>query len=104
MNQHHDAASLNELIEVLNDGKKFYTEAASKVDRADLKGLFSRMAAHKTEVAGQLAIAVQSLGEKPAESGTFSGAVRKLYAEAATAMAHDKLARCLLLAASRFAH
>jgi len=80
MNHHPDTATLNDLIEVLNDGKTFYTEAADKV-RPDLADLFRRMARTKAAIAGDLAGLVASAGEKPADGGTFVGAMRKFYAE-----------------------
>ncbi len=86
---HTDTASLNDLIEVLNDGKSFYEESATKV-RPDLAVLFQRMARTKAAIAGDLAALVASSGEKPAESGTFVGAMRKLYAEVRTSLASDQ--------------
>lgn len=85
-----DTATLNEMIEVLNDGKAFYAEAAKDVTRPDLQALFSRMVATKTEIAAQLAAVVNALGETPATAGTFAGTMRKLYAELRTQMATHK--------------
>src|SRR5438270_5872203 len=49
-----DTSTLKDLVEVLNDGKKFYEEASSKVDRPELKQLFDRMAHTKAAIAGDL--------------------------------------------------
>jgi uncharacterized protein (TIGR02284 family) len=86
---HQQAGSLNEMIEVLNDGKQFYAEAASELKREDLRALFRRMATHKEQVAGELSKVVASLGEQPASDGTFSGSIRKLYAEVRTKLSSD---------------
>lgn len=80
MTRHPDTATLNDLIEVLNDGKTFYTEASDKV-RPDLADLFRRMARTKAAIAGDLGGLVASAGEKPADGGTFVGAIRKFYAD-----------------------
>ena len=86
MNHTTDTSTLNDLIQVLNDGKSFYEEAAPKV-RADLGTVFQRMARTKAAIVSDLQGAVKSAGEKPAESGTFAGSVRKLYADVRTSLA-----------------
>ena len=85
-----DSATLNELIEVLEDGKKFYEEAASKVTRADLRALFSRMAQTKAAIASDLRTAVVARGEQPATEGSFTGSMRKAYSEIRTKLSSDK--------------
>ncbi len=85
-----DTATLNDMIEVLNDGKKFYEEAATQVKRKDLAALFSRMARTKGAIASDLRTAVVASGAKPAEGGTFAGSLRKAYAEIATKLSSDK--------------
>lgn len=89
MSQHVETATLNDLIEVLNDGKSFYEEASEHV-HADLAPVFQRMARTKGAIAADLAGKVVSRNGEPAESGTFSGSVRKLYAELRTSLASDK--------------
>lgn len=86
--QHADTSTLNDLIQVLNDGKTFYEEAAPKV-RPDLSTIFLRMARTKSALAGELRAHVASAGETPAQSGTFAGAVRKLYADVRTSLSSD---------------
>jgi uncharacterized protein (TIGR02284 family) len=86
---HQQAGNLNEMIEVLNDGKHFYAEAAPELKRDDLRELFRRMASHKEQVAGELSKVVANLGEQPASGGTFSGSLRKLYAEIRTKLSSD---------------
>ena len=85
-----DTATLNDMIEVLNDGKKFYEEATGHVRRNDLKALFSRMARTKGAIADDLRTAVVASGAKPAEGGSFAGALRTAYAEIATKLSSDK--------------
>ncbi len=43
MTQRNETATLNDLIEVLNDGKGFYEEASEHV-HSDLAAVFKRMA------------------------------------------------------------
>jgi uncharacterized protein (TIGR02284 family) len=85
-----DTATLNDMIQVLNDGKTFYEEAVGHVKRTDLKALFSRMARTKGAIASDLRTAVVANGGKPSEGGTFAGALRKAYAEVATKLSTDK--------------
>ena len=58
----NDTGTLNHLIEVLNDGKKFYEEASTQVQRPDLKTLFSQMASTKAAIVFWRS---SSLGEFP---------------------------------------
>jgi uncharacterized protein (TIGR02284 family) len=83
-----ESAQLNDLINVLEDGRNFYKEAAEHTDRADLKALFSRMARIKQVIANDLKTKVTFNGDKPS-SGSFAGSVRKAYAEIRTRLASD---------------
>lgn len=85
-----DSATLNELIEVLEDGKKFYEEAASKVTRADLRSLFGRMAMTKGAIASDLRTAVIARGQEPAKEGSFTGSIHKMYSEIRAKLSSDK--------------
>lgn len=85
----HDLSKLNDLIEVLVDGKKFYEEAAPEV-RPDLRQLFTRMASTKGAIIADLQRQVASSGKTPADSGTVSGTLRKFYAEVRTGMASNE--------------
>ena len=85
-----DTATLNDMIEVLNDGRKFYEEAAIEVKRPDLKSLFDRMAQTKQAIAGDLRTAVVANGADPAEGGSFAGALRTAYAEVRTKLSSHK--------------
>ena len=84
------SATLNDLIEVLEDGTKFYQEALTKVSRPDLRSLFGRMATTKAAIASDLKSAVAAKGDEPSESGSFAGSLRKAYAEARAKFSSDK--------------
>jgi uncharacterized protein (TIGR02284 family) len=85
-----NTATLNELIDVLEDGKKFYEEAATKVTRPDLSALFARMAMIKGAIASDLKTAVVARGDKPSKDGSFSGSMLKAYAELRAKLSSDK--------------
>jgi uncharacterized protein (TIGR02284 family) len=78
-----DTATLKELVEVLNDGEKFYREASVKVKQPDLRQLFSRMARTKAAIASDLKTRIVMTGNSAPEGGSFSGSLRKAYGEVA---------------------
>lgn len=73
------ANTLNDLISIARDGKDFYEEAAQKVDDAELKTLFARIATTKAQIVGELSAAVQAAGGKPEDSGTLVGSMQQMY-------------------------
>ena len=73
------ANALNDLISIARDGKDFYEEAAQKVDDAELKTLFARIATTKAQIVGDLSAAVQAAGGKPEDSGTLVGSMQQMY-------------------------
>ena len=81
MNMKQNVATLSELVEVLNDGKKFYEEAAAKAQRAELRQLFGRMARTKEAIAAALNARIRARGSTAPADGTFSGMLRKAYGE-----------------------
>jgi len=85
-----DTATLNDMIEVLDDGLTFYKEAATRVERPDLRNLFERMAQTKQSIAEDLRTAVVADGAKPPVDGSFAGSLRKVYAEVRTALSNHK--------------
>ena len=85
-----DTATLNDMIEVLDDGQTFYLEAAAHVARQDLRTLFERMARTKHSIAEGLRTAVVANGAKPPIDGSFTGSLRKVYAEMRTALSNHK--------------
>jgi hypothetical protein len=62
-----DTTRLNEMIEVLNDGKESSEDASIEVKRAGFKRLFDRMARTKQAMAN---------GAKPADAGNSAGKLR----------------------------
>lgn len=74
------SSTLNELIQLLHDGETFYKDASQKVG-APYRDLFQRMARIKSAIAAELATHVTGQGDKPSESGTLMGALRKAYAD-----------------------
>jgi len=73
------AHTLNDLIAIARDGKDFYEEAAQKVDDAELRTLFSRIATTKGQIVTELSAAVQAAGGKPEDSGTVVGSMQQMY-------------------------
>lgn len=82
-------SKLNDLIELLHDGEKFYTEAAEKVKLPAYKNLFQRMATLKRAIAADLSAQVKAHGGNVAEGGTVFGAMRKLYTDVRASMTKD---------------
>lgn len=75
------AASLNELIAVLNDGVEFFSDAAVRTEQPEYRDLFGRLAATKLAIADHLRAEVAQQGEAPVDSGTLVGSLRQAYAE-----------------------
>ncbi|MCE7032136.1 PA2169 family four-helix-bundle protein [Lysobacter sp. GX 14042] len=84
--------TLNDLIEIARDGSEFYSEAAGKVDNAELADLFRRMGEHKREIASGLASEVAVAGGDPADHGTMVGSMRQAYAKARAALGNTDYA------------
>jgi uncharacterized protein (TIGR02284 family) len=85
-----NADKLNDLIQILRDGRSFYQDAAAKVVDPSLRTLFHDMAATRAAVIVDLAAEVRMEGETPADSGTVTGGLRKIYGDVLAAMASDK--------------
>jgi len=73
------AHTLNDLIEIARDGQDFYTEAAKKVENAELSALFTRIAGVKSQIVTSLSSTVAATGSKPAEHGTVVGSMQQFY-------------------------
>src|SRR5579871_860683 len=73
--------NLRELIELLDDGRRFYEAAAEKIQGTELEDLFRRMARTKAAIAGALNARLQARGEPPAGDGTLLGHLRQTFAE-----------------------
>jgi uncharacterized protein (TIGR02284 family) len=84
------ASTLKDLIELLHDGEKFYTDAASKVSSSVYTELFQRMAQTKRSIASDLSVHVTARGETPPDGGTIFGSLRKTYTDVAASLGKDK--------------
>lgn len=73
--------SLNELIAVLNDGVKFYADAAGSTESEVYRNLFQRMASTKRAIAADLKAEVAYHGETPVDGGTVTGSLRQAYTD-----------------------
>ena len=76
-----DTSTLKDLVEVLNDGKNFYQEAATKVTRPELRDLFTRMAGTKAAIVNDLQSKIVQLGAHAAEGQSVSGTLLKAWGE-----------------------
>lgn len=86
MSENKITHSLNDLIEIARDGKSFYEEAAQKVDNAELKALFTQIAAVKGAIVNDLGGAVQAAGGTPETSGTMVGSMQQMYGKLRAAL------------------
>ena len=67
-----DTSTLKDLVEVLNDGKIFYEEAAAKINRPELRDLFRRMAGTKAAIVSDLQSKIVQRGVDAPGSDTKS--------------------------------
>ncbi len=81
---------LNELIEILRDGKMFYDEAATKVSDPSLRTMFHEMSATRSSAIADLTKEVRAEGDEAADGGTMIGTLSKVYANALAAITSDK--------------
>jgi uncharacterized protein (TIGR02284 family) len=77
----HSNHILNGLVSATRDGKSFYEHAATVVTNPELKALFTRIAKVKGDIVLGLSNEIRAVGEKPADSGTWTGDFNKLYAD-----------------------
>ena len=70
-------STLNGLIETCKDGQEGFKDAAEGVDRSDLKSLFFEFSQQRAHFAGELQSLVQTLGDDPETSGSFTGALHR---------------------------
>ncbi|MCQ4167088.1 PA2169 family four-helix-bundle protein [Tahibacter harae] len=83
------SSNLKDLIELLNDGEKFYAEAAAKVKIPAYANLFQRMAQQKQAIASDLSARLSALGESAPQGGTMLGSLRKFYTDVRASMSKD---------------
>lgn len=82
--------TLNDLIEAARDSANFYSDAAKAVDNPDLRKLFDHMASSKNGLVGSMAKEVRAEGARPAEAGTFRGALREIYDDVRKSMGRER--------------
>lgn len=78
---------LNNLIEVSEDGKKGFAEAAEKATDASLKQLFAERAQGCSQSVRELQTLVSALGGKPDEGGSVAGAAHRGWVKLKSAVA-----------------
>jgi len=83
------AASLADLVRMLNDGIQFYSSAAGKVSDVDLASFFGQMANLKRRIADDLNAEIVEQGEPPLVDGSLMGVLRKAYADTLAALSDD---------------
>lgn len=86
-------SNLNDLIETLHDGSRFYLDALTAVDDPDCKLLFQRMANGKREIAADLAAHIAAQGGETSTATTLAGSLRENYAKLRAALTDDKAGR-----------
>jgi uncharacterized protein (TIGR02284 family) len=73
---------LRELIEVCKDGETGYTHAAGIVADPKLKSYFQKESLERARIVQELKQAAESLGDKPATSGSVAATIHRLWFEA----------------------
>lgn len=77
---------LNELLEIVRDGERFYRDAAERARSPELRGTFRQMAELRQRLMDELAEHVTARGERPSDKRTLAGASRQLVADTLTAL------------------
>jgi uncharacterized protein (TIGR02284 family) len=81
MNTH--TVALKDIVESLNDGRKFYEDAAKMVEAPVFQSLFRNMARTKALIANDFNKQIVAEGDKAPSGGTVGGTLRKVYGELA---------------------
>ncbi len=82
---------LNDLIQIAEDGKKGFGDAAKEVTTGELKAMLKARAVDCASAATELKGLVESLGGKPKDGGTFAGAVHRGWAKVAASVGDTNL-------------
>ncbi|WP_420465292.1 PA2169 family four-helix-bundle protein [Panacagrimonas sp.] len=83
---------LSTLIHVSEDGRKGFTEAADKVDDANLKVLLSERAQECGNAVRELTQCVRTLGGQAPEGGTVTGALHRGWVKMRASVTDARLA------------
>ena len=89
MNHNKTAASLNDLVEALNDGIAFYDHAAAETNDQAHRQLFLDFSRMKRTIAGDLKSEVMAQGGQPANDSSWLGEFRQGYADLKAKMVKD---------------
>ena len=89
MTQNKTAATINDLVEALNDGIGFYDHAAGEVTDASHRQLFQDMSRIKRSIVGELKSEVLRQGGEPANDSSWLGEFRQGYADLKAKMVKD---------------
>lgn len=92
MNTNDTISILNDLIETTEDGKKGFTEAAQDATKPELKAAFQQRAVECSNAATELQSIVQSIGGKPATTGTIAGAAHRGWVKVKSAVSDSNVA------------
>jgi uncharacterized protein (TIGR02284 family) len=68
---------LNGLVQISEDGKKGFAEAAQETKTPELKTMFQQRSQDCAAAVTELQAPVKSLGGEPKDSGTFAGAAHR---------------------------
>lgn len=82
-------ATLNGLVQALNDGINFYEHAANQTTDPRYRELFQKMGRLKSSIAADLKAEVANHGETPDQDGTWLGSVREGYADLKATLTKD---------------
>ena len=90
---------LNDLIEILKDGKEGFSTAAQDIGNPELKSTFNQFSTQREQFATQLQTLARDFGDKePANTGSVAGAIHRGWIDLKSALAsHDEhaiLAEC----------
>lgn len=80
---------MNGLIETCRDGEQGFTTAAERVNRADLKSVFSTLATQRATFQHELEVEVERIGGKPADMGHIAGAAHRGWMAVKSALTTD---------------
>lgn len=75
--QKETVSVLNNLIEICEDGRQGYQQAAENIEHADLQRVFGTYAQQRAQYAASLRDEVRRLGGEPEEDGTFVGTLHR---------------------------
>lgn len=80
---------LNSLIEVSRDGEKGFTEAAGRIERADLRQFCLDQSSVRAQFVSELQQIVRFLGGTPVESGSLAGAAHRVWIQLKSTVSGD---------------